>query len=123
MIPPDADAEFAAHIEEVLETYARPLDCDCPVLCMDEQPVQLIRETRTPMPATRDRPCRVDYEYERAGTASVSLHQRTPTRQPEIPAFGSEDERDATLAARFLYAPPPAQLGWEPVNALAFKLE
>ena len=40
VIPPDADAEFAAHMEEVLETYARPLDCDCPVLCMDEQPVQ-----------------------------------------------------------------------------------
>ena len=33
VIPPDADAEFAAHMEEVLETYARPLDCDCPVLC------------------------------------------------------------------------------------------
>ena len=73
VIPPDADAEFAAHMEEVLETYARPLDCDCPVLCMDEQPVQLIRETRTPMPATRNRPRRVDYEYERAGTASVFM--------------------------------------------------
>ena len=73
VIPPDADAEFAAHMEEVLETYARPLDCDCPVLCMDEQAVQLIRETRTPMPATRNRPCRVDYEYERAGTASVFM--------------------------------------------------
>ena len=56
VIPPDADAEFAAHMEEVLETYARPLDCDCPVLCMDEQPVQLIRETRTPMPATPQSP-------------------------------------------------------------------
>ena len=38
VIPPGADAEFAAHMEEVLETYARPLDSDCPVLCMDEQP-------------------------------------------------------------------------------------
>ena len=73
VIPPDADAEFAAHMEEVLETYARPLDCDRPVLCMDEQPVQLIRETRTPMPATRNHPRRVDYEYERAGTASVFM--------------------------------------------------
>ena len=73
VIPPDADAEFAAHMEEVLETDARPLDCDCPVLCRDEQPVQLIRETRTPMPATRNRPRRVDYAYERAGTASVFM--------------------------------------------------
>ena len=73
VIPPDADAEFAAHMEEVLETDARSFDSDCPVLCMDEQPVQLIRETRTPMPATRNRPRRVDYEYERAGTASVFM--------------------------------------------------
>lgn len=26
VIPPEADAEFAAHMEEVLETYARPFD-------------------------------------------------------------------------------------------------
>ena len=73
VIPPDADAEFAAHMEEVLEVYARPFDSDCPVLCMDEQPVQLVRETRAPIPATRHHPCRVDYEYERAGTASVFM--------------------------------------------------
>ena len=73
VIPPEADAEFAAHMEEVLETCARPFDSDCPVLCMDEQPVQLVRETRTPIPATRHHPCRVDYEYERAGTASVFM--------------------------------------------------
>ena len=42
VIPPEADAEFAAHMEEVLEVYARPFDSDCPVLCMDEQPVQLV---------------------------------------------------------------------------------
>ena len=40
---------------------------------MDEQPVQLVRETRPPMAATKNRPRRVDYEYERAGTAAVFL--------------------------------------------------
>ena len=40
---------------------------------MDEQPVQLVRETRRPIAATRDHPRRVDYEYERAGTASIFL--------------------------------------------------
>ena len=39
---------------------------------MDEQPVQLVKE-RPPMAATKERPRRVDYEYERAGTASVFL--------------------------------------------------
>ncbi len=60
-------------MEEVLEVYQRPYDPAHPVLCMDEQPVQLTKETRTPIPATRDRPRRVDYEYERNGTACVFM--------------------------------------------------
>ena len=73
VIPPQADAEFAANMEQVLDLYQKPYDPDCPVVCMDEQPVQLVRETRPPMAATKQRPRRVDYEYERAGTASVFL--------------------------------------------------
>jgi hypothetical protein len=73
VIPPEADAEFAAGMEEVLDVYARPYDARRPVVCMDEQPIQLLRETRTPIPATRRHPERVDYEYERAGTASIFL--------------------------------------------------
>jgi hypothetical protein len=73
VIPPEADAEFAASMEEVLETYALPYDPACPVLCMDEQPVQLLKETRTPVPATATHGRRVDYEYERAGTANIFM--------------------------------------------------
>jgi DDE superfamily endonuclease len=73
VIPPEADAEFVAGMEEVLDTYARPYDPACPVLCMDEQPVQLLKETRTPIPGTRTHGKRVDYEYERAGTASIFM--------------------------------------------------
>ena len=40
---------------------------------MDEQPVQLQRETRRPIPATAQHGKRVDYEYERAGTASIFM--------------------------------------------------
>ena len=53
VIPPEADAEFAASMEEVLEVYARPYDPQHPVLCMDEQPIQLLKETRKPIAATR----------------------------------------------------------------------
>ena len=73
VIPPEADAEFVAGMEEVLDTYAAPYDSKYPVLCMDEQPLQLLKETRTPIPATKQHPRRIDYEYERAGTASVFL--------------------------------------------------
>jgi hypothetical protein len=73
VIPPDADAEFVASMEEVLDTYEKPYDSNCPVLCMDEQPVQLFKEVRQPIPATATRPRRVDYEYERAGTANIFM--------------------------------------------------
>ena len=65
VIPPEEDAEFVAHMEQVLETYARPYDPQHPVICMDEQPVQLVAEKRRVIPATEGHPQRVDYEYER----------------------------------------------------------
>jgi hypothetical protein len=73
VIPPKCDAEFAASMEQVLDLYAQPYDSRYPVLCMDEQPIQLLKETRLPIPGTKEHPRRVDYEYERAGTASIFM--------------------------------------------------
>ncbi len=73
VIPPKANAEFVASMEQVLETYEKPYDPAHPVLCMDEQPMQLIKETRSPIEATADHPKRIDYEYERAGTANIFM--------------------------------------------------
>jgi hypothetical protein len=73
VIPPETDAEFVACMEEVLDTYEEPYNSDYPVVCMDEQPVQLHKETRTPIPATKNHSRRVDYEYERCGTASLFM--------------------------------------------------
>ena len=73
VIPPEQDAEFVACMEEVLETYAKAYDPENPVLCMDEQPVQLLKETRVSIAATREHGKRVDYEYERNGTASIFM--------------------------------------------------
>ncbi len=73
VIPPESDAEFAANMEDVLEIYAKPYDPAIPVLCMDEQPVQLVKDVKRPIPATPDHPQRVDYEYERAGVANIFM--------------------------------------------------
>jgi hypothetical protein len=73
VIPPENNAEFVACMEEVLETYEKPYDPAHPVICMDEQPVQLIKEVREPIAATVSHPKRVDYEYERNGTASIFM--------------------------------------------------
>jgi len=73
VIPPAADAEFVAHMEEVLDLYAQAYNPHCPVICMDEQPVQLQKEVRPAIAATLQHGKRVDYEYERAGVASIFM--------------------------------------------------
>lgn len=73
VIPPDCDAEFVANMEDVLAVYEKPYDPAVPVLCMDEQPVQLIKEVKQPIEATKEHPRRVDYEYERAGVANIFM--------------------------------------------------
>lgn len=73
VIPPDNDEEFVANMEDVLETYEKPYDSEIPVICMDEQPVQLVKEVKVPLPATKAHPKRVDYEYERAGVTNVFM--------------------------------------------------
>ena len=45
-IPPAADAEFVARMEDLLELYQVPYDARRPVVCMDELCKQLIAETR-----------------------------------------------------------------------------
>jgi hypothetical protein len=60
-------------MEDLLDTYCLPPDPRVPLTGMDEQPVQLIQETRTPLPARPGQPPREDYEYERNGTANILL--------------------------------------------------
>lgn len=73
VIPPNCDAEFVANMEDVLSVYERPYNPAIPVLCMDEQPVQLVKEVKQPIAATKHHPRRVDYEYERGGVANVFM--------------------------------------------------
>lgn len=58
-------------MEEVLDVYADPYDPARPVVCFDEMPVQLIGETRLPLPTAPGRPACIDYEYVRHGTCNV----------------------------------------------------
>jgi hypothetical protein len=60
-------------MEKVLEVYKRPYDKRFPVVCMDESPKQLIRETRLPVPMSPGIPARYDYEYERCGVCNIFM--------------------------------------------------
>src|SRR5919201_6280378 len=58
-------------MEDVLELYAEPYDPERPVVGFDERPLQLVAETRTPLPTRPGRPRRIDYEYRRNGTFNL----------------------------------------------------
>ena len=72
VIPPDQDAECVACMEEGIEIQ-KAYDPPQPVLCMDEQPLQLLQETPVPIAATTQHGTRVDDAYERHGTASICM--------------------------------------------------
>lgn len=58
-------------MEEVLSLYSLPYDELRPVVCFDELPVQLVADVIEPLGVKAGKPRRFDYEYKRAGTASL----------------------------------------------------
>ena len=60
-------------MEDVLCVYQRPYDANHPMVCLDEKSVQLIGDVREPLPVATGRAARVDYEYQRKGTANLFL--------------------------------------------------
>lgn len=58
-------------MEDVLEVYALPYDESIPLICMDEQPCQLLDEKLAPLPMGKGKIKKEDYEYIRKGTCSI----------------------------------------------------
>ncbi len=72
-IPPKANAEFAARMENVLSVYARIRDPKRPVVCWDDKPYQLLAHARDAIPAKPRQDLREKSEYVRHGTCSISV--------------------------------------------------
>jgi len=60
-------------MEDVLDVYTRAYDPLRPLVCLDETSKQLVTEARPSMPCRPGRVKRIDPEYHRNGTASVSM--------------------------------------------------
>ena len=58
-------------MEDVLELYERPYNPREPVVCLDEKPVSLHADVRTPRPARPGHVAKRDNEYRRCGTANI----------------------------------------------------
>lgn len=60
-------------MEQVLDVYKRPYSKENPVICMDESPKQLIKETRMPIEMKSGSERKEDYEYERCGVCNIFM--------------------------------------------------
>ena len=80
------DAEYVAHMEDVLDLYAKEPKANHPVVSFDESPVQLIGEVRQPIRAVPGQAERYDSEYRRNGTANlfVMVDAHRPWRHVKV---------------------------------------
>ena len=68
---PKLTEEFRERMDDVLDQYEKPLDRFEPVICLDEQPYQLLDHTRPSQAAAPGKAAKQDYEYRRCGTCSI----------------------------------------------------
>ena len=58
-------------MEDVLDLYEESYDPRYPTICFDEKLITLRADVRAPQKSSPGQPERIDYEYERLGTANL----------------------------------------------------
>jgi DDE superfamily endonuclease len=91
-----------ARMEDVLDVYQRPFAPGRPLVCIDEQPQQLVSEVRTPLPARPGTPARYDYEYRREGTANLFLVSQPLIGWRQVLATERRTAQDFAEVLRYL---------------------
>jgi hypothetical protein len=95
-------------MEQVLKVYCRPYDQRHPVICMDEQPKQLIDEVRMPVPVQPGVAAKEDVEYVRHGVYVAWMFveplagwRATPVSQRRTAADWAHQVKDVVDAPRY----------------------
>jgi hypothetical protein len=81
-------------MERVLDVYKRPYNPDLPVVCMDESPKQLIKETRLPIEMKPGHQAKEDFEYERCGVANIFLASEPLTGKRYVEVTERKTKKD-----------------------------
>lgn len=102
MIPPLANSDFVAHMESVLDIYKMPYDKQFPVVCMDESPKQLIRQTRIPIARKPGQDAKEDFEYSRQGVANIFIANEPLKGKRYIRIKKSKTKRDWAYFVRYI---------------------
>jgi len=91
----ELNPDYIEKMEDVLAVYEKPYHSAEPVVCLDEKPVTLHAEVRSPIPMAPGKIAKRDNEYKRCGTANVfcgvepkaGRHFTLPTPNRSAPEF------------------------------------
>ena len=92
--------EYRRRMYALLELYARPMSRAEPVICIDEKSLQLIGNSREPMPMAPHRPTKLDYEYVRHGTTNLFVAKSCPTTSPQTLVWQAQNKPRMAPKAR-----------------------
>lgn len=81
-------------MEQVLDIYKRPYSKDYPVICMDESPKQLIKETRIPIKMKPGSDRKEDFEYERCGVCNIFMANEPLIGKRYVKITGFKTKKD-----------------------------
>ena len=102
MIPPQGNSDFVAHMESVLDVYKTPYDKRYPVVCMDESPKQLIKQTRIPIARKPGQDAKEDYEYSRQGVVNIFIANEPLKGKRYIRIKKSKTKKDWAYFVRYI---------------------
>jgi hypothetical protein len=98
-------------MEQVLEVYCRRYDALYPVICMDEQPKQLIDQVRAPVAAQPGTAAKEDFEYVRHGMCVVWMFveplaewRTAPVGERKTAVDWAQQVREVIEAPRYAHA-------------------
>jgi hypothetical protein len=89
-------------MEDVLEVYTQPYDPRRPQICMDETSKQLLEDIQEPLPSKPGQVERIDYEYERNGTANLFIFVEPLTGKRKVKVTERRTRKDWAIAMREL---------------------
>jgi hypothetical protein len=89
-------------MERILSLYHLPYDPQRPMICFDEQNVQLLKHTRIPLPVQPGHPRREDHEYERNSTRNIFMFAEPKAGQRHTLVTRRRTKRDFAYAVRYL---------------------
>lgn len=84
-------------MEQVLDVYKMPYNEEFPVVCMDESPKQLIKETRQSINMKPGQDKKVDFEYERCGVCNIFMANEPLAGKRFVEIKSTKTKRDWAL--------------------------